>query len=146
MKGVVVALAFFIISCESDPDATCICDGGGGPWDDGLNSYPPCDLIAQTGCEAGEKCTWQDVTDSLGRIACVPAGTVAIGGTCTVLAPGETAGYDDCVIGAYCLEVVCLEICTDAPDSCDTAAAACTVRPEIFGGANVPTGVCEPLR
>jgi hypothetical protein len=125
------------------------CGGGGG--EDLPTDGPPIDMeiieacnpVAQTGCEAGQKCTWQDVTADLGRIACVPDGTVAIGGTCTFLDPGETAGYDDCVAGAYCLSGTCQEICTDAPDSCDTATSACSSYSGLFEGAAISTGVCD---
>jgi hypothetical protein len=128
--------------------AACGDDGGTSFVDaaaDDVDADVPaaCNPVAQTGCEAGEKCTWQDVTDTLGRIACVPNGTVAVGGACTFLPPGETAGYDDCVAGAYCLSGSCQEICTDAPDSCDTATSACSSYSGLFEGADVSTGVCD---
>jgi hypothetical protein len=125
------------------------CGGGGsdtppdGPPDVEIDGGVACNPVAQTGCADSEKCTWQDVTADLGRIACVPNGTVAIGGTCTFLDPGETAGYDDCVRGAYCLSGTCQEICTDAPDSCDSATSACSSYSGLFEGADVSTGVCD---
>ena len=111
VKVVLVMLVFFAASCGSDPDE-CSCIGDARPWDDGPDEDGFCDPVAQTGCDTGEKCTWQEVTDSLGRIACVPVGLVTIGGACQFLPPGETAGYDDCVPGAYCLDAVCSEICS----------------------------------
>src|SRR5205823_11766044 len=54
-----------------------------------------CNPVTQTGCAAGQKCTW--VTDAttpmpLGHIDCVMDGTVALGGTCTSGPAGSTTG------------------------------------------------------
>ena len=143
MRVAVVSILVVASACDDGVTAICLCDAGSIIWDDGL--YPGhCNPVAQTGCSPGEKCTWQAVTDTLGRIACVPDGTVALGSECLVLAPGETAGYDDCVAGAYCLSGTCEEICADAPDSCDTTVSACSVYPSLFLGAEFTIGVCDP--
>jgi hypothetical protein len=142
-----IALAIALAACGDDGAEPDCADQPDQPW---CEHWPAvdaasfvCDPVAQTGCLTAEKCTWQDVTDELGRIACVPDGTVAIAGRCTLMPPGETAGYDDCVRGAYCLSGTCQEICTDAPDSCDTTTSACSSYSGLFVGADVSTGLCD---
>ena len=123
-----------------DPEGGLIEEWG----DDEPNPPPvPCDVVEQTRCAAGEKCTWQQVTDTLGRITCAPDGEVPPGGRCSTLPPGETAGYDDCIAGSFCIGGVCEEICVDDPDSCSSPTTTCTVYPGLFEGAFVETGVCH---
>src|SRR5512135_1077838 len=89
------------------------CGGGGdGPQlmaEAGLDALPafgPCDLLTQTGCNPNDKCTWlvtQLAPNYVARIGCAPAGTVAVGATCTRPMPdGVDPAYDDCVAGAVC--------------------------------------------
>ena len=66
------------------------------------------------GCSAGQKCTWvviQDTPEPLGATACVADGTQGIGQSCTVGAPGETTGFDDCAAGLICINSSCADIC-----------------------------------
>lgn len=129
------------------------CGGGGGDGDDvdlidangdqpDMEQSAACNPVANTGCAAGEKCTWIDITDTLGTIGCAPDGTAGLGEACTTGAPGETTGYDTCQGGLYCLQGVCQEICTTAPDSCPTT-SACSRYSGLFEGADVETGVCD---
>jgi len=66
-----------------------------------------CDLLAQTGCPSGQKCTWiVDATPPqspqyVGHIGCAPAGTKGDAETCMYGMPGDT-GYDDCQGGFVC--------------------------------------------
>jgi hypothetical protein len=142
-----IVLAIGLVACGGEPEERdCVNDPGPGCWEDFPPEEPPgsvCNPVTQDGCDTGEKCTWQDVTDTLGRIACVPDGMVAIGESCMLLPPGETAGYDDCAAGAYCQMGTCQEICRDAPDSCDSTTSACSSYSGLFEGAKVSTGLCD---
>ena len=126
-------------------------DGGGGSDDGG--TPPGCQVLTQTGCNTGEKCTWVLSTDDtatdpgLGAIACAPNGTVAIGGACTV-AKVAMGGYDNCVAGAACVSGTCKAICDNnggAP-MCGTN-QACVTYEGLFanaGATSTPAGVCDP--
>jgi hypothetical protein len=142
MKNVIVLLVLV---------AACGDDGGSSPIDastepDAILCGSTCNPFSQTGCAADEKCTWQQITETEGVVACVPDGTVALGDVCTIMDPGETAGYDDCVGGTFC-RGVCKEICVDAPDSCPDMQAACAVYVGVFDGecVDVTYGLCEPI-
>ena len=143
MKWILGIALASLVACEAS-DAPSVVDAGGG-FDTLCFAAVcvGCDPVAQTGCADGEKCTWQHVTDTLGRLTCTPDGTVPIGGACTRMPPGETAGHDDCAAGGYCLADTCREICSEAPDGCE-APSGCTLHPGLFDGASDPTGLCEP--
>lgn len=104
-----------------------------------------CDPLAQTGCQATEKCTWvDDGTGANGRNQCVPNGTVALGGACTFT--GGANDYDNCVRGEYCTNGTCETICNPAGGTpmCD-AQHACQVYDGVFGVSGSETGgVCDP--
>ncbi len=138
---------------DASPDAPNVCvgnacvDGGGG-----IDSTPPllCNPVEQTGCEAGEKCTWitvvdgtQAMPDGVGLVGCVADGTAGIGEACTEGAPGEATGFDTCAAGGYCIRNVCQEVCTDVPDSCDLATSACGSYRGVFVGTTPRIGVCD---
>jgi hypothetical protein len=106
---------------------------------------PPaqCDVFAQTGCPATQKCTWILDSDTTSHIACVANGTVADKGACTF--SNATIGYDNCVKGSFCFNNVCATICNpmNATNTCG-ASAACTAYSAPEGaGACIP--VCNPL-
>lgn len=97
-----------------------------------------CDPVAQTGCDAlTERCT---VVDEV--VTCVADGTVALGEACTF----PVSGADDCQAGAICDGGVCVEICTDDPDSC-AEGFACVPDALRFGDAHVGSCVqqCDPV-
>jgi hypothetical protein len=108
-----------------------------------------CNPLTQTGCQAGQKCTW--VTDAtmpmpLGHIDCVPDGTVQAGAACTN-GPAGPMGYDNCVKGNYCEGSVCKSICDPQGGApmCPTN-FACSEYEGLFGpvGQPVVAGVCDP--
>jgi hypothetical protein len=120
-----------------------------------------CNVLTQTGCLAGDKCTWIIDTagpPSTGHIGCAPDGTAAVGSACTQGTPGPM-GYDDCTAGGYCLQEAgastCHEICDQnggAPTCATTGGAAglgfaCMTYNGVFGPANmaVAAGVCDPV-
>lgn len=122
--------------------------------DAGSNQLPDanlqCDVLAQTGCAAGDKCTWiEDATtpSPLGHIGCAPAGVVALGGACTYGAPGAT-GYDNCVGGDVCQSGKCKTICDQngGTPACG-ATFTCSVYDGLFGqiGQAAAAGVCNPV-
>src|SRR5262245_27918710 len=69
-----------------------------------------CNPVMQTGCQAGEKCTWiVDIdgtmtTNDIGHIGCVANGSIASGANCT---DGSMAGPDACVAGQLCISGKC---------------------------------------
>lgn len=88
------------------------------PVDAGGDANPGvCDPLApvgQQGCITGQKCTWirtQAQPVPLGRLGCVPDGSVAIDGACTQGPVGQTTGYDNCAAGGICINAVCKDIC-----------------------------------
>ncbi len=103
------------------------------------------------GCATGQKCTWiqvQDTPESLGKLGCVPDGTVASGGTCAPGAVGETTGYDNCAAGNICINMTCTDIC-GFDGSANAACAAgfnCTRYADLFAnGEDDPVaGACNP--
>jgi hypothetical protein len=114
----------------------------------------PCDPLSppgMQGCATGQKCTWmriQETPDAVGQLGCVPAGPVALGGTCTQGAAGATTGYDNCQAGLICIASVCKDIC-GFDGSANTACAsgeACTRYANLFAnGDDAPVaGACNP--
>lgn len=135
-------------------------DGGRVPSDAAADgdtgrdgSTPACDVVAQTGCSLGERCAWiQDQTTPtlVAELGCVPDGTVALGGACSIGPAGPTTGYDDCKKGLACVNLSCKTICDPfAPPSavgaCD-AKHACVTYGGVFQSSGSPpfAGVCEP--
>ncbi|HEY4059385.1 MAG TPA: hypothetical protein VGM39_22360 [Kofleriaceae bacterium] len=102
-----------------------------------------CSPLDQTGCNAGEKCTWIEDQDSppIGHIGCAATGSIAIGGTCT-----DGTGGDDCVKGSYCLGGTCKQVCDlDGGTPACGIEGVCTQYAGIFENAgSTYAGVCEP--
>ncbi|HEY4056302.1 MAG TPA: hypothetical protein VGM39_06820 [Kofleriaceae bacterium] len=136
--------------------ASAACGGGGGAADDDETIHTGddagsdvtfCSPTAQTGCNAGEKCTWiQDQDDPpIGHLGCTPDGTLEIGTACTQPAAGPM-GYDTCKKGSYCINGACEQVCDNnggAP-SCD-ADHSCAIYEGVFeNGGSTVAGVCEP--
>ena len=69
----------------------------------------PCGVLAQTGCTAGQRCTWivDDHALGGGRIGCAPTGASAQGLPCT----RDAGGSDLCVRGTTCDGTTCRAIC-----------------------------------
>jgi hypothetical protein len=115
-----------------------------------------CNPVAQTGCLAGEKCTWLVDIDStptmpqIGHIGCAPAGTTADAAACDDPASLVNGGADACVAGHVCVSGTCKAICDPqlvegAASGACPASYACSVYADVFasGGKSV-AGVCEP--
>lgn len=119
----------------------CVDGGGGGTVDAGQAA---CNPVAQTGCQADEKCSQLIESDNpfLARTTCVPDGNVPNGGMCMDGTPGPTTGYDDCAAGNLCTGGTCLEICTQAPDSCPQG-EACVPYADTFDDLD-GVGMCNP--
>jgi hypothetical protein len=113
--------------------ALAACGGGGGDnvdtnitRIDGGGGTLVCDVVNNTGCDAGEKCTWVRVSvgtepeQQLGQVNCVPDGDVPTGSACMFGASGLNTGYDNCVGGNLCMAPrttenamgTCKEICS----------------------------------
>jgi hypothetical protein len=112
-----------------------------------------CNVLAQTGCTATQKCTWILDTDGtasmsgLGHIGCAPNGTVATGSACTIL-PAASGGYDNCVRADQCVNNTCKTICDDTGGTPACGAnQGCVVYDGLFansGSTTTPAGVCDP--
>jgi hypothetical protein len=111
-----------------------------------------CNVLANTGCDTGEKCTWviDSFTgrDAVGRIACAPAGAKKLNDTCQIgNGMAMATGSDDCEGGLYCIGRVCKTVCDLAGgDPMCGANAACSAYSNTFGNKMDPAaaGVCEP--
>lgn len=131
----------------------CVAACGGGsthPNDAAPDAGPgsgACDVLAQTGCTPGARCTWiQDGSAaSQGHIGCAFGGSAAIDAPCT----RGSDGIDDCVSGAVCTDVagaaMCRQICdlNDVGPLCD-GAHACFEGSVFFNNFMRPAaGTCE---
>ncbi len=125
---------------DADPCSDCfqdaICEAG-------------CNPVAQTGCDAGEKCTWvaRSAADPrCGATACAPDGPVELGGACAVGPPGLDSGFDDCAAaGGLCMAGVCMTICSGNPETCEEGHHC--LRGDAFAdlGDDSSFGTCVPL-
>ena len=111
----------------------------------------PCNVLTQSGCATGQKCTWIEVADTpaeIGRVGCVANGIVPPDGACTRGPAGDTTGFDDCAAGLICVDGTCRDIC--GFDGSPAAACAigfnCTRYSGLFSnGAEDPiAGACTP--
>jgi hypothetical protein len=139
---------FGLLACGDSKTTMCVvrtgiahCEGSldGPPVD----TSPPCDLLSQVGCYAGERCTWvQDALNaSSGHPGCVPDGVTQTGQACSYTS--QTGGYyDDCAKRNACSQGVCELICgVGSPAACITG--TCTAHPDLFG-SDASLGVCDP--
>jgi hypothetical protein len=137
------ALFAGLAACGGGSDKPVFVDAPSG----GDGGAGACNPLTQTGCNAGEKCTWINDQDNppIGHVGCAPDGTVAIGAACTD-PPAGPMGYDQCVKGSVCLSGECKQICDQnggAP-TCD-ANHSCTRYADFFEvGGTAVAGVCDP--
>lgn len=112
----------------------------------GSHAYPTCNPLAtgtNSGCAANEKCGWivDKELPADGHIGCVPEGTVAAGGACTVGAPGPT-GFSDCRGGSECVQGRCEGVCRTAdPTACGDG--ACMGTADVLVTPNGEVGTCK---
>src|ERR1700733_2876677 len=148
MKKLVLGALFVGLaacSSKSSNGPIVIIDSAGGD-----SSSAACNVLTQTGCTTGEKCTWLEdsagsgTEPALGHLGWAPGGTAATGAACTYGAPGAT-GYDNCVSGDVCSSAKCKTICDQAGGTpmCATG-FACATYDGLFGpsGQAVAAGVC----
>jgi len=118
-----------------------------------VDGGPPgeCNPISHAGCGSGERCTWVISSSTpvrIGSLRCVPDGTVASGGACTVGPDGETSGYDDCARGLICTRSgtsrTCASVCDLADSSSCGGSASCVRYQGLFanGGDDPVAGAC----
>jgi len=152
MKKLALGALFvgLIAACGGGSDSKKIVlpDGAGGDTGPSI-----CSPLTQTGCNAGEKCTWiwdqlppsgQTTPAPIGHIGCTAAGTLALGANCGARA----LGGDTCAAGLACSGSECKTICDPTGA---TAAAACDADHQcaqyqnffVNGGTTV-AGVCDP--
>ncbi len=112
-----------------------------------------CNVLTQTGCDPGQKCTWfidQDGSNGapdIGHIGCAANGTVALGGACMVGTGGSNAtGDDNCETGDVCEGGICKQICSATGSPACDASHACQTYYGFLGPPNMEAGgVCDPI-
>lgn len=132
-------------ACGDDGNTPSFPDGGTNP---DSNTPTQCSPTLQTGCEAGEKCTWIVDSDEpeIAHTGCAPDGSIEAFGSCQ-RATAAGGGVDDCVAGTVCLGNQCKPICdTNGGDPACPTNYACTRYADFLedGGGNNLGGVCEP--
>ena len=151
--------AALLVACgnSSDNKVHIVTDSGSGSGSDAS-----CNVLAQTGCNTGEKCTWiydlvsSDGTNILGHVGCAPDGDKLAHQQCTRNAAGAQ-GWDDCKGGNFCKAKrelvgpggvgVCEQVCdntgADATAACSTD-TACVAYHNIFEVSSMNVaGVCD---
>jgi hypothetical protein len=123
-----------------------------------IDAYVPCNPVAQSGCQAGEKCTWiididgTATTNDIGHVGCVAVGATptADGAACNDATAGANGGADTCVAGDLCISRKCKPICDpqlvdgSAAGACETD-FSCSIYAGVFeSGGMAIAGVCEP--
>ena len=103
------------------------------------SAFHACDPVDPV-CAIGLKCTSVD-TATVPVVACVPAGSAALGSACT-FGPQGDSGYDDCVAGAYCLNMTCAQICSLRGGGPTCASGTCMMAGSAFGDPPL-AGVCQ---
>jgi hypothetical protein len=143
--GILVAVIAACGGGDKKKDIIIVDSPTGGSSDGG----DACNVLAQTGCAANEKCSWiHDATTPtpLGHVGCAPNGTVAVSGTC-MYGPDGAMGYDNCLGGLVCQSGKCKTICDPAGGTpmCP-AMFGCGTYEGLFGpvGQPVSAGVCDP--
>ncbi|MBA3540423.1 MAG: hypothetical protein H0T79_12500 [Deltaproteobacteria bacterium] len=145
------------LGCRDDQPRAHIDDFGPGPdvicrADNVSASCEPCNPLLQTGCNTAERCTWfhaDGSTPPIGIVGCAPIGPVMVGDACTFGEPGAT-GFDDCMLGAVCVDGTCRAICDHqgGTPTCPTE-LQCARERGLFGavGSTSPpiAGVCTPV-
>ena len=147
-------LAGFLAACGGGDDGTVTptIDANNNNIDAPMTGA--CDPLAAAGmqgCAVGQKCTWitiQDTPESVGKIGCVPDGSVDPAGECTIGAPGETTGFDNCKAGNICVGGTCKDVCGfggGANEACANG-QACTRYSDLWAnGEDDPLyGACNP--
>jgi hypothetical protein len=144
----VVLLAGLVAACGSKSNPKIVDAGGSGSGSADADVLA-CNVLTQTGCAAGQKCTWiHDATmpTPLGHVGCAANGAGAVGATCTYGADGP-AGFDTCMGGLVCLGGKCRTICDNAGGApmCP-ANFACSNYEGLFANAGQMSvaGVCDP--
>jgi hypothetical protein len=142
-QWLLVATTLASFGCNSDQRDECgtVVVGAWASCDSDALDPPPvsCDLVLNTGCDPGEKCTYR--VDALvadgGYTLCAADGDVPVGGACTF----GTDGIDDCAGGGWCRHGICLATCRAEPDGCPPG-DSCRTGLDVLAGTNV--GVCQP--
>lgn len=152
-------LAAFAACGYPKPEAPADAPGGSNTPDADVHTdavvlaVPACNVLAQTGCDPGEKCTW--ITDfaaadtTIGHVGCAPDGTGAVGASCMMNPAGPT-GYDDCAKGGYCVvkpgaaSGTCRTICDAGTNAPCSGTDACITVGGAFANSNqaASAGVC----
>lgn len=156
MKKLALVAAFAgLVACGSDKKPPVI----DPPVDSPPGVGDACNPLTQAGCEAGEKCAWivEQAMPRVGRIGCVPDGTVAIESACWLGSPpsdtppeagaAPQTGYSNCVKGSECVASVCKSICDDkgGDPKCDANNYSCSRYSGLFtSGTMTLAGVCDP--
>ena len=127
-----------LVACGSSSKVTIVDAAGSG-------GGSACNVLAQTGCPTGERCTWVQDTMTVGHIDCEAAGTVPLGGDCMFGSDGTTTGFDNCEQGNICISGKCEQICDNNGGAPMCASGfACGLYTGLFEvNGNFDAGACD---
>ena len=111
------------------------------------DSGDDCNVLTQTGCYVGDKCTWVHAATTpapFGHIACAPDGAAETDAACTYGPDGAT-GYDDCDRGDVCRADRCAVICDNqgGQPSCGSGFGCAWLAGLIDSAGFSVAGVCN---
>jgi len=130
-----------------DPKISIIDGGLEDALVDAFPMFGPCNILMQTGCAPGNRCTVLHVPVPGGferRVGCAPDGTVSIGTACLFTTATNEPAYDNCVSGSVCAGI-CKAVCnSELGDAACPSTHACQVYSGMFPGQTTPpAGVCD---
>jgi len=147
------ALVALFAACGGGGGGTHLIDSGSNGSGSGsdIDASSVCNPVSQSGCAAGEKCTWiidadgSGGADDIAHIGCAPDGSIAADAACTAATSTANGGHDDCVKGTYCIGGSCETICDlQNAASCDTNHACARYSNVFETGGTAVAGVCDP--
>lgn len=136
-----------LAGCDDQPAARAVDAGGDAA---SALACDPLAAAADSGCAAGQRCTWivTGAAPASGVVGCAPIGAVPLHGACTVGPPGLTTGFDDCGLGAACFGGACESVCglAGATSPACTTSEACVRVSGLFAADDEDgvAGVCQP--
>lgn len=137
-----------LAACGSSKSPIIHLDGSGSTTGDGSGTdTPKCNILTQTGCNAGEKCSWVHLATmptAVSDVECAPDGTVDVGGACTYGMP--PSGWDNCKKGGVCEGGLCKQICDQqgGDPTCDATHSCQTYEGFLGPAGSEAAGICDP--
>lgn len=117
---------------DSGTDSGTTTDGGTSP---GMCPSTSCDLVANTGCETGQRCSITSTALPV-TTACITAGA----GTHDVSCTDDTG----CAAGFLCVEATCKHVCCVGSTAGECGTGYACDRELTLMGARTGVGICDP--